>query len=134
MGVAAADVDPVGEVHVVEAADRLVHLGTPALGADLLAPGLSQGDVEGHALAERAVRQVEVGEQRAVVEERGAHAGPQRHDELDAVSFDDRRTLHIGVVDDDGRQVEGVSEGVGKGEAAPIRDERGVGRPAVLAS
>ena len=116
----------------MEAGDGLDHLRAPPLGPDLLSSRLPEGNVEGHSLAERPVRQIEVGQQQAVVEERRAHAGAERHDELHTVALDDGSALHVGVIDHQGRQVEGMGQGVGQVEALPLAHELGVGRAAVL--
>jgi len=66
--------------------------------------GIERGTADiiviGLLVADRVVRQFEMRDRPAVGEDRGAAAGAERHDHLDADPPDRAETLHIGVVHD----------------------------------
>ena len=108
-GVAPADVEVVEEEQRVELGDRLADPGVPAVVADVLAGPLAQLLVVGLALAERLVGDLEVREEGAVEEQRGAEPGAEGDDELEALALDHRRALDVRVVGDLGRLAERVA-------------------------
>ena len=96
-----------------------MHPGVPPPGADVLALGVAELDVEGLAVSERCVRQLDVGEEEALVEQRGAHAGAQRHDVLEAGARHDGAALDIGIVGEEQGLSERLDEGLLEGIALP---------------
>src|SRR5438132_796980 len=101
---------------------QLVHRGDHPAAPLLLAepfPGLvAKLILVGLALVEGMVRELQVGTELALEEDRRAEAGPESNDHLYPLTPDRRESLHVGVVDHPHRLSQPLGERAGEIEAA----------------
>ena len=97
-GIAAAQVDHIGIKRRLQLLERLPH--TTILGgvANLFARDVADALFVGAIFGEGMVRHLDVGAVATTDKEREAHAGPQRHHQLNAMTRDRAEALNASVV------------------------------------
>src|SRR5262245_2490289 len=118
-GVAAAYVEVVEIREGAQRGDGLLHTLAPPLVTDAFARRVAELLVEGLALAEAHVRDLEMWEQLAVEIEPSAEAGPERDDRLEPAAPYRAQALHVGIVQHAGGFVQPLGQDRGEVEALP---------------
>ena len=124
-GIAAAQVEAVPQVHGAQAVDDAAHAPGPVGVAQAQALVLPDVVVIAQPPADRPLRDLDVRGQDAVVEDGVAQARAQGDDHLQAAAGDDAGAGDLGVVEDQGGQVQPLADGAGHIEAGPGLHELG---------